>query len=173
VRLKRGKGGRARWRVTGAATDKLEHIKLKVPKETALPIHIAPMEYNCTWTCIFGVLVIKSQLFLGDGTTYLEVSRMSKSFFDGDYVGQVNGEKKHGKGKMNYKNGTSYEGEWADDFRHGLGVFTWPDGSRYEGHFTTGKMGGEGNGVYYDASGKKSDATWISAQLVSSQPSAA
>jgi hypothetical protein len=95
----------------------------------------------------------------------------SKSFFDGEYVGQLNGEKKHGKGKMSYKNGTAYEGAWENDSRHGYGVFTWPDGSKYEGQFTSGQMGGEGNGVYYDASGKRSEATWISAPPVSSTPS--
>jgi hypothetical protein len=99
------------------------------------------------------------------------MSFSSKSFFDGEYVGQLNGEKKHGTGKMTYKNGNSYEGDWVDDYRHGKGVFTWPDGSRYEGNFTSGRMGGEGNGVYYDPSGKKSEATWISAPPVSAQPS--
>lgn len=87
----------------------------------------------------------------------------SKSFFDGDYVGQLNGEKKHGKGTMKYKNGTRYEGEWVNDFRHGNGIFTWPDNSRYEGQFTSGAMGGESNGVYFDSTGKKCEATWVSA----------
>jgi hypothetical protein len=88
---------------------------------------------------------------------------MSRTFFDGDYVGQLNGEKKHGRGTMNYKNKTKYQGEWVNDERHGTGIFTWENKSRYEGQFTSGAMGGETTGVYYDPTGKKCDATWVSA----------
>ena len=104
-----------------------------------------------------------------------ELQKMSepKPFYDGVYVGQMDGSKRHGKGVMNYKDGTKYEGEWENDSRHGRGIFTWPDNSRYEGEFVTGRVGGESKGVYFNSSGQKCDATWISACTASSYTSPA
>jgi hypothetical protein len=98
----------------------------------------------------------KTSLFSGAG--------QSKQFFDGDYTGELIGDKKQGRGVMRFKNGTKYEGQWSNDLRHGQGTFFWPDGSRYEGQFAGGQMGGgESSGFYFTADGKKCDATWVSA----------
>ena len=101
-------------------------------------------------------LVSQKGLFPGQG-------KQAKEFFDGDYVGELVGEKKHGKGIMRYKNGTVYDGQWVNDLRHGHGVFRWPEGASYEGQFVGGQMGGESSGVYITPDGKKCDATWVSA----------
>ena len=34
----------------------------------------------------------------------------------------------HGKGTLEYPDGASYDGDFANDKRHGWGTFTWPDG---------------------------------------------
>lgn len=36
---------------------------------------------------------------------------------------------KHGKGKLTYANGDSYEGEWVRDTKHGKGTFTLANGT--------------------------------------------
>ena len=94
--------------------------------------------------------------------------KQAKEFFDGDYIGELVGDKKHGRGIMRYKNGTEYEGQWSNDLRHGNGVFRWPEGARYEGQFVGGAMGGESSGTYFTADGKKCEATWVSAPATNS-----
>jgi len=34
----------------------------------------------------------------------------------------------HGKGRIEWSDGKSYEGEYKDDKKHGSGVFKWADG---------------------------------------------
>jgi len=38
----------------------------------------------------------------------------------------------NGKGKMMYKNGSVYQGEWVDGQRHGLGICCFESGSKYD-----------------------------------------
>jgi hypothetical protein len=108
-----------------------------------------------------GFASTRAGLFFGAGGS--GQGRQLKEFFDGEYAGELVGDKKHGKGTMRYKNGTIYEGSWVNDLRHGFGVFRWPAGATYEGQFVGGQMGGESCGVYITAEGKRCDATWVSA----------
>lgn len=88
------------------------------------------------------------------------------------YVGEFNGAKGQGKGKITYPSGNKYEGgikntkpegegtmiyaEEGDKYvgsfqngrRHGQGKYTYQDGSWYEGGFEKGKEKGKGKGYY-------------------------
>ena len=100
-------------------------------------------------------------------------------FSDGSYKGEVNRDgEKHGSGIYRWLDGSTYDGEYADDLRHGTGrflwvngesykgdylkdertgkgIYDWPDGSQYEGDFLAGKRHGMGRfisskGVIYE-----------------------
>jgi len=68
------------------------------------------------------------------------------------------GGKHHGKGKMTFASGDSYEGDWKDGFRHGKGIMVLASGGRYEGEWATGAY--EGHGVYTFSSGAHYDGMW-------------
>ena len=61
--------------------------------------------------------------------------------------------KKHGKGKLQLKDGTRYKGEFDNDMCSGLGILTYPDGARYEGEFLDGWF--HGLGIFYRSDGMK------------------
>jgi len=46
---------------------------------------------------------------------------------------------RHGYGKIFFKSGATYEGDYKDDERTGRGVYRWADGRVYEGGFLEGK----------------------------------
>jgi hypothetical protein len=82
-------------------------------------------------------------------------------YYEGTYVGDLDGAKKHGRGIMKYTDGNIYDGEWHNDFKHGMGTFIWPDGSKYVGKFIGGSFGGgEGQGVFISEKGPM-DAIWM------------
>ena len=61
------------------------------------------------------------------------------------YEGQFVSDKKHGKGKIMYKQtGDVYEGEFKDDAITGDGVYKWANGESYKGSVLNGKMHGKG-----------------------------
>ena len=63
------------------------------------------------------------------------------------YEGQFVSDKKHGKGKIIYKQtGDVYEGEFKDDAITGNGVYKWANGESYKGSVLNGKM--HGRGIY-------------------------
>ena len=101
---------------------------------------------------------------------------------DGTYTGQhhANGQRE-GQGRLEYANGSVYEGEWEADEFHGRGRYASANGDGYEGEFRAGVMHGEGqywfvngdeykghyknglhegHGVYTDASGDKYEGEW-------------
>ena len=68
---------------------------------------------------------------------------------ESNYDGEMQGGKRHGRGKMTFKTGEYYEGEWRDNLMDGYGVLY--DGHKnkiYEGHYSKGKM--EGSGILYN-----------------------
>ena len=89
-------------------------------------------------------------------------------FSDGSYEGKINRDgEKHGSGIYRWLDGSTYDGEYADDLRHGSGrflwvngesykgdylkdertgkgIYDWPDGSQYDGDFLAGKRHGKG-----------------------------
>jgi hypothetical protein len=60
--------------------------------------------------------------------------------------GQLYGKCLSGPGKVKFKNGNSYKGEFLDGMLHGQGRFEWANGIVYEGEFKHNRL--EGQGIY-------------------------
>ena len=77
------------------------------------------------------------------------------------YVGNFSGNQMHGEGELSCCDGASYKGRWKDGYRHGKGVDKLPNGDIYDGSWKTGKYHGSGkkvwrSGVYtYEGQWKK------------------
>jgi len=73
-------------------------------------------------------------------------------YYNGDiYVGTWSHDKREGKGRYTYAQGTAYyEGLWKNDMKEGFGVFDWKDGNRYEGHWHENQKHGKGTFTYVD-----------------------
>ena len=79
---------------------------------------------------------------------------------EGVYEGEVNEKnEKHGQGKMTWKSGDVYEGEWKDDEEHGKGKYTWTSGKVYEGEWKDGEEDGQGK-MSDDEFGDKYEGEW-------------
>jgi len=68
----------------------------------------------------------------------------------GHYEGKFKSGLRHGKGTMQWKNGSQYTGQWKSDNIHGYGTFRYKDGSQYRGDWRNGKRSGEGTLVWAD-----------------------
>ncbi len=55
-----------------------------------------------------------------------------------------------GYGKVVFKSGATYEGQWLTGKMHGRGKFVFPDGISYEGEFQHNQMTGTGVGNFGD-----------------------
>ena len=51
--------------------------------------------------------------------------------------------KKHGHGKFNWADGSTYDGEFLNNNIHGQGVYEWADGRKFEGAWKNNKMDGK------------------------------
>ncbi len=80
---------------------------------------------------------------------------------EGDYYkGHWKDDNKSGKGKLVWKSGAKYEGEFENGLPNGFGVFTFSKESEadyYEGHWKDHKMSGKGKLVCKD--GTKQEGT--------------
>lgn len=54
----------------------------------------------------------------------------------------------HGKGVMEYGDGSMYEGEFKENQREGAGVMKFPDGETHRGTFVGGRLEGQGSIVF-------------------------
>tara|TARA_A100000164_G_scaffold369274_1_gene393588 strand:- start:407 stop:898 length:492 start_codon:yes stop_codon:yes gene_type:complete len=61
-------------------------------------------------------------------------------FGSSNYVGEVKKGKAHGKGILNFADGSTYEGKFKKNRIHGKGKFTDSGGNVYEGKFKYGKF---------------------------------
>jgi len=77
----------------------------------------------------------------------------TKIYKIGKYIGELNNDKREGKGIMIFMNGDRYEGEWKNDIREGRGIYYYSNGDRYEGEFKNNKK--EGKGIYYCKNGDR------------------
>ena len=98
---------------------------------------------------------------------------------EGIYEGEIENGIRHGKGKMSYKNGSSYDGEWESDNFHGQGTYLndtgsfmgqwengglrkgtliWSSGDKYVGECWCGVP--HGNGSYFFRNGDEYNGDW-------------
>lgn len=77
------------------------------------------------------------------------------------YAGQFLNGKKHGNGKVEWKDGTWYEGGFANGKIEGLGKYHWLD-SEYDGQWKAGKMHGQGKYIWND--GRKYEGSLVAGQ---------
>nr|XP_020729379.1 MORN repeat-containing protein 1 isoform X4 [Odocoileus virginianus texanus] len=61
------------------------------------------------------------------------------------YWGSFHDNKRHGQGRMIFRNGDEYEGNWVRDQRQGHGMLRLVDGSTYEGQWHSGVFSGQGS----------------------------
>ena len=69
-----------------------------------------------------------------------------------------------GYGKMHWLSGEIYEGEWVKDTRQGLGKMTWPNGTIYIGLWENNVMHGKGEVAYSDGTNFKGE--WKNGELI-------
>lgn len=65
----------------------------------------------------------------------------------------------HGKGKLTYANGTTYEGSFSHGKYHGKGTMSWPDGASYTGDWAFGHE--QGYGVQVSTTGFVYEGEWV------------
>ena len=58
------------------------------------------------------------------------------------------GEVPHGLGRIVFKDGNEYSGEWRHGLKHGVGEFLFPDGEFYAGTYQKNSMSGYGLYIY-------------------------
>ena len=87
-----------------------------------------------------------------DSGTALEDGRHEDiEYPNGDkYSGSFNGGKMNGpNGKMKYKDGRTFAGDWKDGKRHGFGKMTFHDGRTFDGQWKQDKIDGPGGVMSY------------------------
>ena len=60
------------------------------------------------------------------------------------YEGNWSNNERNGFGKMTYKSGHIYEGNWLNDEKNGFGYMNFPNGSKYSGSWKNNKKHGKG-----------------------------
>lgn len=81
-------------------------------------------------------------------------------FVDGSlYQGLIVDGKLTGKGTMTWPNGDSYEGNWKEGKRSGNGTYFWSTGEVYEGTFQDNAMTGNGT-IYWALPGAQTAASY-------------
>lgn len=66
--------------------------------------------------------------------------------------------KKEFRGSIEIEKGSFYFGEWIEDTRHGKGIMNWSDGSKFEGYFKFNKANGRGRLI--NANGEIYEGDW-------------
>jgi len=78
---------------------------------------------------------------------------------DDKYIGTLNGGKKDGYGKLIYKSGNLYEGEFKNDKRHGKGKITYTEYNiTLEGIWINDEK--VGKGIFTWPNGKQLEVNW-------------
>ena len=68
------------------------------------------------------------------------------------YQGEIFKNKKHGEGVLTNAEGETYEGEFVNDIINGYGVFKGNDGTAYKGNWKNGMQHGKGKEMWTDGS---------------------
>ena len=81
-------------------------------------------------------------------------TRGKQNYDNGDsYEGELFDNKRDGQGTYTWKDGDKYVGDFIDNQRTGKGTFYWVDGERYEGEFLNGNR--HGRGIYFFKNGNR------------------
>jgi len=88
---------------------------------------------------------------IGEDMAHFAKPRVDKDKGE-DYVGEYNMDKKHGRGKMTYADGSYYDGQWRNDKMHGKGTFVTADNEVYVGDYVEGVKHGRGHTTFPDGS---------------------
>lgn len=122
-----------------------EKFDLPVPEVSANPLPISNPASKAVQPGLF------QRLFNGAPPIDENGNPMFKDNGDwGSYVGERDADgKRHGRGKMTYKSGSTYEGgfvnnKYEDDES---AKYTWPDGDEYVGQWKDGER--HGKGIFY------------------------
>ncbi|HFI0256829.1 TPA: hypothetical protein ACGOVD_001517 [Streptococcus suis] len=91
--------------------------------------------------CIILILVSALSVFIGRIPTQKTLTLDNGAI---TYHGYVLSNKMTGKGKLTFKNGDTYEGDFKNGIFHGEGTFTAASGWTYVGEFKNGLADGEG-----------------------------
>ena len=88
------------------------------------------------------------------------IMNVKKSMFNElAYEGEFDeNQKRHGKGMLQWPDGTIYLGEWIHNKATGKGILSFSDSEHYEGMFLDNKFDGEGN--YIDSKGRRFEGFW-------------
>ena len=89
-----------------------------------------------------------------------------KHSYQGTYTGDVRNNIAHGFGKLEFKDGSSYEGGFLFDEFHGEGKFTFSDDGFIEGKWTNGYFY---EGVRMFKNGDKYEGEFLTTREVSGQ----
>lgn len=80
----------------------------------------------------------------------------------GTYYGSVLNGKKHGYGKLTFRGGNSWKGEWKYDKPfNGKGVYEYENGDIYHGKFLNGEKHGHGIMAYDYKGGCMYEGEWL------------
>jgi len=66
------------------------------------------------------------------------------------YRGEIEGQKRHGLGMLQFVDGVTYHGQWSNDLPDGYGTETYPEGFVYQGEFRQDQRHGTGVLECYD-----------------------
>ena len=92
---------------------------------------------------------LEDGIYSGGAVDQVPHGRGTIEYFDDDpklanYTGEWSEGKKHGFGKMVWKDGSKYRGDWRDDLPEGKGEYQWSNGNKFVGQFHQGLPSGEG-----------------------------
>jgi len=73
------------------------------------------------------------------------------SWDNGLYTGEIDNDKPHGYGSIQYTDGYSFEGQWINGKKHGNGILKYPSGAKYLGEWKDNSIYGSGKMEYPEA----------------------
>ena len=81
-----------------------------------------------------------------------------KTHDNGQYKGQMQAGKPHGKGNTLFENGDTYEGEYVKGKRQGQGIYTFSDGEKYDGEWFQDQQ--HGYGTFWFMNNNRYEGMW-------------
>jgi hypothetical protein len=102
---------------------------------------------------------IKKKLIEQKNIKHKDQAIKTINYPNGQYVGEIKYEIRNGKGTMNFKSGSRYEGHWVNGNMEGKGIYYYSDGHKYIGYFRANKF--NGRGTFYFNNGESYETDWL------------